>query len=234
MIYRQLYKHTFLLDYAGTRFLFNPAFGREGNILTAEEFGQIDAVVVTRFSEQYFDEVARTCIPKKIQIFVQDEEDERQLSRIGFEQVQVLPEQLHFQNVDLIKMPVFHGKDQELWKAEKSFGVILSHPVLNSIYVTGDSVWFDEMKAVLKKWKPHMVLVGARYTAGMEKQIRWGMDRDEIAAVHLTWPRARILVTETYGTGDLDLGRSELKAYLRAHSMEEAVLLPNEGEEYRL
>ena len=68
----------------------------------------------------------------------------------------------------------------------------------------------------------------------MEKQIRWGMDRDEIAAVHLTWPRARILVTETYGTGDLDLGRSELKAYLRAHSMEEAVLLPNEGEEYRL
>lgn len=51
------------------------------------------------------------------------------------------------------------------------------------------------------------------------------MDRDEIAAVHLTWPRARILVAETYGTGDLDLGRSELKAYLRAHSMEEAVLL---------
>ena len=79
-----------------------------------------------------------------------------------------------------------------------------------------------------------MVLVGARYTAEMEKQIRWGMDRDEIAEVHLTWPRARILVTETYGTGDLDLGRSELKAYLRAHSMEEAVLLPNEGEEYRL
>ena len=53
----------------------NPAFGREGSILTAEEFGQIDAVVVTRFSEQYFDEAARTCIPKKIQIFVQGEED---------------------------------------------------------------------------------------------------------------------------------------------------------------
>ena len=51
MIYRQLYGHTFLLDYAGTRFLFNPVFGREGSILTAEEFGQIDAVVVTRFSE---------------------------------------------------------------------------------------------------------------------------------------------------------------------------------------
>ena len=33
---------------------------------------------------------------------------------------------------------------------QKGCGVLISHPVLNSAYLTGESSWYDGMKQVLK------------------------------------------------------------------------------------
>ena len=60
------------------------------------------------------------------------------------------------------------------------------------------------------------------------------MNREELAALHLSFPRARIITTgctdETFST----VSRRELKQYVETHRMEESVWFPKDGEEYRL
>ncbi|MDO5425454.1 MAG: hypothetical protein Q4F41_17205 [Eubacteriales bacterium] len=236
MIYKQIQNTSFLLDYAGGRFLVDPAFRRMdffgaglGTKVSLGELLDVDAVLVTHLSDTSFDGLARQLLPRGIKIFVPSTRAVRELEKAGFSNVEVLQEHVHFQFVDLYRVPAYYGKEGEARKSEKGCGVILSHPVLNSIYLTGESVWYDGMKKTIKSWKPRLIVVQAGGVRRLDGS-RLSMVHEEIAAVHLALPRAKIIANQNVWEGD----RDSLRNYLYGHRMEEAVLMPKDGEEYRL
>ena len=236
LIFRQVRNTTFLLDYAGCRFLINPVLedgsglGRSASLpVSLGELLDVDAVIATKLSEHSFDAGARRWIPRGTKVFVQDERDAMELGNFGFSNLEVLGDATHFHYLDLHKIPAFQGQGFTPRRDERSCGVMITHPVLNSTYITGESVWYDDMKPTIKTWKPRLIIVSA--TNPTPLGIRTGMNQEEIAAVHLTMPRAKIIATRPYGSKE---GEKNLRAYLQAHRMENAVLLPEDGVEYRL
>ena len=85
----------------------------------------------------------------------------------------------HTENTGFYKVNGISTMDQ------KGCGVLISHPVLNSAYLTGESSWYDGMKQVLKTWKPRLVVVSAGFSEdgeGSGAGGQFGMSREEIAA----------------------------------------------------
>ena len=75
MIYKQVQRGTYLLDYAGQRFLVNPVMGglqdeNGGNVIKFGELLDVDAVIATHLTAGAFDGEARRLIPRgmKVQI----------------------------------------------------------------------------------------------------------------------------------------------------------------------
>lgn len=239
MIYKQIANTSYLLDYSGSRFLIDPVlapFEEEpravARTLSLSEAMDVDAVVATHVSDQSFDAAARRLLPRGIKIFVLDAADRETLAEAGFTNVELLGEKAHFQYVELYRAPAFLGTGAGETK-EQPGGVLFFHPVLNPVYVTGLSVWHEEIKQTIRRFKPRVIILGfgcAHSAAGQ----RISMSAEEVAAVHLTLPRARILVNSPGEGREPEMDCGELKRYVYEHRMESAVFFPQDGEEIRL
>lgn len=234
MIYRQVRNTTCLMEYAGQRFLLDPVIEEKGEgAIPFRELLDVDAVIVTHLLGTSFGGEGKRLIPRGIKVFVKDGADADVLERDGFSNVEVLTEHTEFQHLGIRKIPVFKNAQGEQILDGERCGVMLSHPVLNSIYLTGESAWYDGMKQVIKTWKPRLIVVSAGFVNGQDGQ-RLGMNREDLAAVHLTYPRAKIIVTRCPALADPAVSRSDLGCYAKEHRMDQAVLFPEEGQEYRL
>lgn len=231
MIFKQVCEGSFLLDYAGTRFLINPSFGEKGMSelwVPLRELLDADAVIVTRLSGNCFDEAARQLIPRRTKVFVPNESAQVELQEIGFTNVEVLTEQTRFQYLDVKKLPAYRSIRGTAKLDEKGCGVIISHPVLNSAYITGGSVFSQGIKEVIQTHKPRLILIHAGEGLLLDEKRQY-MNQEEMAAVHLTMPKARIIAVRTE-----KLVPEKLENYLYEHQMLNSVLIPEYGKEYRL
>ena len=74
MIYRQIQRNSYLLDYAGQRFLVDPVMGGlENGTSENVKFGElldVDAVIATHLTGGTFDSEARRLIPRGMKVFV--------------------------------------------------------------------------------------------------------------------------------------------------------------------
>lgn len=228
---------TFLLDYAGQRFLVNPVMEETpGNEKPAVAFGElldVDAVISTRLSPSSFDRAARRLIPRGMKVFVPNQEDVDVLEKDGFSNLEVLTEKTEFCHLGVRRMPSYQSICGTSVPDEKSCGVMIFHPVLNSVYIAGRTVWNDEIKKILKSWKPRSIVTSAGFRE-KEGRSRFGMDREEIAAIHLSYPRAKIIVSNRPDTAEEYVSREDIRSYVAWQRMEEALLFPKDGEQYRL
>ena len=93
---------------------------------------------------------------------MQNEADADSLSMDGFSNLEILTETTEFCHLSIRKTPAFYKVNGISTMDQKGCGVLISHPVLNSAYLTGESSWYDGMKQVLKTWKPRLVVVSRR------------------------------------------------------------------------
>ncbi len=234
MIIRQITHTTFLLDYAGSRFLIDPFFGEEPSEGTAFSWAQIlnvDAIIVTELKGRQFAEKAKKRIPKKAQIFVPHTEDQKELDRQGFFHLEVLCEDSRFQYLDVRRTPAFTEEDGKILEEERSCGVLISHPVLNSVYFTGSTVWSPQIRETIRTYKPRMIIVNTGAECPKENR-RHLMTHEEIAAVHLAMPKAKIIAAQSGCGKEEAFEPATLRQYLTEHHMEENVLIPEAGKEY--
>ena len=97
MIYKQVQQSTYLLDYAGQRFLVDPIMGGLEKGAAKEEIKfsdllDVDAVIATHLTKGAFDGEARRLIPRGMKVFVQNEADADSLSMDGFSNLEILTE----------------------------------------------------------------------------------------------------------------------------------------------
>ena len=113
MIYKQVQQSTYLLDYAGQRFLVDPIMGGLEKGAAKEEIKfsdllDVDAVIATHLTKGAFDGEARRLIPRGMKVFVQNEADADSLSMDGFSNLEILTETTEFCHLSIRKTPAFY------------------------------------------------------------------------------------------------------------------------------
>ncbi|SES73880.1 L-ascorbate metabolism protein UlaG, beta-lactamase superfamily [Nitrosospira multiformis] len=252
MKFTQLRNATIIIGYAGKKFLVDPmlaekgAFpGFEGTInshlanplvdlpVPMDEILDVDAVIVTHIHPDHWDEAAINLVPKDMLIFAQNEKDAVEIRAQGFRNVRALGESTVFDDITFIKTPGRHGgeKTVEEWGDLLGHvsGVVFKHPNEKTLYIAGDTVWYEGVEENLKKYEPDVVVLnsGDAQVLGYEPII---MDKKDVYEVCKAAPKATVIASHMEAVNHAMLSRKELREFLSEKNVAQRVLVPEDGE----
>ncbi|MBQ7586133.1 MAG: MBL fold metallo-hydrolase [Desulfovibrionaceae bacterium] len=190
----------------------------------------VDAYVITHVHPDHIDIEADGTVGKILlkdtAAFVQSSEDAQVLLRSGFTDINVLYENSALGEVELIKTPGRHGTKIPCGPAS---GVIFRHPKEKTLYVAGDTIWYDGVKETLLRFKPEVVIVNA-CAAALRYEGRLIMNHTDVALVHEACPHAKIVISHMDTVAHATITRSDMKGFLKKLSLEEFTIMPDDGE----
>jgi L-ascorbate metabolism protein UlaG (beta-lactamase superfamily) len=250
----QLVRHSTLrLDYAGVKFLVDPMFAEQGAFPglpgtpnshlsnptvglpgPAQDYTQVDAVVVTHTHFDHWDEAAIARLPKHLPVFTQHAQDQALIRSQGFTDVRLI-QGATFNGVSLTQTPGQHGSDAVMAAAGAMLGqvcgVVFTHPEEKTLYIAGDTVWNPEVENNLRQYQPEVVVLNAgdNQITGLGSIV---MNQEDVYAVHQAAPRATLIATHLEATNHATLSRQQLRAFAAEKGMTNQVLVPADGEAY--
>ena len=252
MKFQQLRNATIIIEYAGKKFLVDPMLAEKGAFpgfegtpnshianplvhlpIPMDEILDVDAVIVTHIHPDHWDEAAIKLVPKDMLIFAQNENDAAQIKEQGFKNVRALEEKTVFEDITLIKTPGRHGGEKTIEKYAELLGlvsgVIFKHPNEKTVYIAGDTVWYEGVEENLKKYEPDVVILnsGDAQVLGYEPII---MDKKDVYEVYKAAPKATIIASHMESVNHAMLSRKELREFLSEQGMTQRVLVPEDGE----
>lgn len=252
---QQIRNATLTVEYGGQKFLVDPMLSKKGEFdpfLPAERNDRnpivelpmpvkevldgVDAVIITHTHEDHFDQAAKDQLPKDIKMFMQDEQDAKLAKELGFTNVEVMEEEvgIDFNGVELTEVDGRHGYGETAKLMGNVMGIVFEHPEEKTVYLAGDTVWYDKVQENIDTYKPEVILLN-----GGENQFTEGgptrpliMGKEDIYKVYKAAPEADIIVSHMEAVNHWGLSRKELKNFINEKGIESNVLVPDDGESY--
>jgi L-ascorbate metabolism protein UlaG (beta-lactamase superfamily) len=248
---QQIRNATIVVKYAGKKFLIDPMLAEKGtyppfpnsprqdqhnplvNLPTSIDhiIKDTDAVIVTHLHVDHWDEAAIQALPKDIKIFAQNEEDAKEIRTAGFKDVEILQKETTFEGIQLIKTKGEHGRGEILKLAGPVCGVIFKHSTEKTLYVAGDTVWYDAVQEVINTHKPEIIAINA----GNNQFFEGGplvMGKGDVHEVNKAAPDAKIIAVHMEAVNHWNLSRVELQRFTNEKGISSNVLIPEDGESY--
>ena len=170
----QLLRHaTLLLDLDDTTFLVDPMLSepgeippipnspndRENPLVALPDLDlEYDAVLVTHRHRDHFDDAAADQLPADVPILCQPEEAD-DFRDDGFTDVRPIEDTESFEGIDLKRTPARHGHGDLAEQMGPSSGYVLDGSL--TIYLAGDTVWYDAVPETIDAHDPDAVVVNA-------------------------------------------------------------------------
>ncbi|KYD03287.1 MBL fold metallo-hydrolase [Bacillus atrophaeus] len=248
---QQIRNATLVVEYAGKTFLIDPMLAEKGtyppfpnsprqdqknplvSLPTSVDhmINNLDAVIVTHLHLDHFDDAAKDMLPKDMKMFVQNEEDAKEVRNAGFQNVEILTTDTVFEGIQLIKTKGEHGRGDILKLAGLVCGVVFKHQSEKTLYVAGDTVWYDAIQEEIDTHQPEIIVVNG----GNNQFFEGGslvMGKEDIYETHQSAPHAKIIVSHMEAVNHWALSREELKSFIHEKGMSSHVLVPDDGESY--
>ena len=225
---------TLLATIGGTTFLVDPMLTPEGgnppipnspndrnNPLVAlpEVDLDYDAVLVTHRHPDHWDEAASDELADDVPLFCQPEEADA-FTDEGFTDVRPVEDEATFDGITIHRTPGKHGHGELAEEMGPVSGFVFENGA--TLYVAGDTVWYDPVAETLDEFEPDMIVLNggeAEFEAG--EPITMGVD--DVRAVRETTD-ATVAVVHMEAINHCLLSREELR------SGTDDVLVPEDGE----
>ncbi|KAA6481695.1 MBL fold metallo-hydrolase [Bacillus swezeyi] len=248
---QQIRNATLIVEYADKTFLIDPMLAEKGTYppfpnsarqdqnnplvslpASIDDIAKnLDAVIVTHLHLDHFDDAAKEMLPKNIKLFVQNAADAEEVRNAGFQDVEVLTEDTVFEDIQLIKTRGEHGRGEILKLAGKVCGVVFKHSNEKTLYVAGDTVWYEGVQEEIDTHQPDVLVVN-----GGDNQFLEGgslvMGKEDIYEVYKAAPNATIISSHMEAVNHWTLSREELKTFIQEKGISSHVLVPDDGESY--
>ncbi|MFC4104307.1 MBL fold metallo-hydrolase [Paenibacillus xanthanilyticus] len=246
----QVRNATLIVEYSGKTFLIDPFLAEKGAYppipnsvrqdqrnplfdlpLPIDTIIKADAILVTHLHQDHFDDAAKAALPKDIKLFVQSDADAVEVRKAGFQNVEVLTASTIFEDIQLIITKGEHGRGALVQLAGPVSGVVFKHPSEKTLYVAGDTVWYEGVQEEIAAHRPDVIAVN-----GGDNQFLQGgslvMGKEDIYEVHKAAPEATIIATHMEAVNHWTLSRAELRDFIAEKGMTSRVLVPEDGESY--
>lgn len=134
-----------------------------------EKIVDVDAVIITHIHPDHWDEFAENALDKNIKVFVQSIIDKDYVITKGFTNVEIIQESgTEYNGITLYKTGTQHGKREiikplcdSIGLPYDAMGVVFKSNDEKTLYIAGDTIWCEEVKAALEKYSPDVIVVNA-------------------------------------------------------------------------
>lgn len=261
MKFTQIRSATVKVDFAGKKFLIDPMLSDKGTYpgipgtvnshlrwptvalpVPLSDLLDVDAVILTHFHPDHWDDAATASIPKDKLIFTQSEKDAQTLRALGYINLRVMTQDTDFDGVHLKKTPGRHGEEAVF---EGPFaeilgevcGVVFSHPSEKTFYLAGDTIWYSAVQDNIDTYKPDVIVLNSCDARVMDPTLGETsiiMGKDDVYAVCKAAPSATVIASHMETVNHATLSRADLKAFVDEKNLSAQVRIPADGEAYTL
>lgn len=237
MLIHQIRNATLIITYKDKKFLIDPwlmpkdympgfemavnANVRQPRVelpLSVEKIVDVDAVILTHFHPDHWDEFAIKAIDKKIPFFVQSEVDQKQIQSLGFMDVRVVSVSgTEFDGITLYKTFGQHGKREiikplceQVNMAYDAMGVVFKAKSEKTLYVAGDTIWCEEVVEAIDKFAPDVVVVNACGATLLNGE-RIIMNDEDVKTLTEYAPKAVIIASHMDTVSHLTVTRNDIR-----------------------
>ncbi|MCH5584786.1 MBL fold metallo-hydrolase [Shimazuella sp. AN120528] len=243
----QLIRHaTLWIEYAGKKLLIDPMFSKKGELaatpntpneqrnplvdlsLEIESFLQPDAILLTHSHRDHLDEAAIQRLSKNLRIYCQPA-DEQKLIDLSFTDVQVVEDQINWDGLSIIRTGGQHGRGEIGKQMGAVSGFILQAEGEDCLYITGDTVWCEEVERAIEVYRPEVIVA----FSGAAQFLTGGaitMDKEDLRQLYVSSPESSIVAVHLDTWNHCLLTRKELSDYLVKVDMFDRFHLPQDGE----
>ncbi|EHI73979.1 metal-dependent hydrolase [Streptococcus criceti] len=206
----------------------------------------IDAVIVTHTHPDHWDRFAAQALDKSLPIFVQSSDDQKLIQSQGFQDVRVLSENepAAFGNLSMFKTPGHHGTQDQVLRElgvklglqlaiDQVMGVIFKHTDEKTLYLAGDTVWYDGLAKTIASYKPEVIIVNGS-AARMIEGDALTMTVSDIEQVALKAPLARIIAVHYGAVNHYTQTRDDLDQYASEKGFRNRIEIPEDGESFQV
>lgn len=238
---------TFILEYNGTKFLFDPMFAKKGGhfsisgklvsplvdlpISESDIKKNTDVIVVTHTHFDHFDEFAAKSLDNEIPI-IHKSFDKKFLTDNNFTNLNEIIDSLVYNNTTFISTYAQHGTGEILAAMGEVSGYILKAINQPTIYIVGDSVWTQDIYNNIDKHKPDYIVVnsgGALVPKFESTPII--MDEYQVLSVIQESKEAKVIAIHMDAIDHCATTREVLKEMAKNNNISnEKLLIPNDGE----
>jgi L-ascorbate metabolism protein UlaG (beta-lactamase superfamily) len=227
-----------MLDPAGARPpVANTAHDRRNPLVELPEAAEAiarraEAVLVSHLHADHLDETAVRLLAPGVPVLAQPA-DEDALRERGFTDVRPVEDALEWRGVQVTRTPARHGTGDIGAAMAPASGFVLRAAAEPAVYVAGDTIWCEEVRATLDEHRPGVVVVnagGARFKAGDPIV----MTAEDVVAVARHAPEAQIVAVHLDAINHCLESRAALRERLAAEGLDGRVSVPGDGDEVPL
>jgi len=188
---------------------------------------EVDALLITHLHRDHWDAAAQKLIDQGMLIFCQPS-DESKLRDMGFVNTKPIRDQISWDGLTISRTDGKHGTGEIGQRMGAVSGFVLNDGS-QSIYIAGDTIWCDEVKAALEKYKPDVTVLnggGAQFLSGDPITMTAG----DIMKVHQHSSATKIIAVHMDTVNHCFVKRSDLAKVVAENNATSAILIPLDGE----
>ncbi len=182
----------------------------------------VDALLVTHLHRDHFDDTARELLPRHLPVFCQPPDTER-LHADGFTDVRPVHGDATLDDILIARTEGQHGVGEIGAAMAPVSGFVLAAPAEPTVYIAGDTILCDEVRAAVAEYRPDYIVVNAS-AAQFNEGGPIVMNNEDVAQLSKEAPDATIVAVhfETVSHS------TETRADLRARALPN-VVVPDDG-----
>ena len=236
----QIRNATIIVTYNDKRFLIDPWLmpkdfmpGFEGAMnsevrqprvdlpISIDKIADVNAVILTHFHPDHFDEFAVKALDKNIPFFVQNETDFNIIKNFGFNDVRLISESgTDFEGIKLYKTQCQHGRREvvkpmceKIGMPYDAMGIVFKSDTEKTLYVAGDTIWCDEVRTSIDKFNPEIIVINAcGATVLIGEGERLIMDIADTKAISNYAKNSTVIASHMDTVSHLTVTREDIKA----------------------